>query len=157
VQHIERRGAALGHDDRPFHGVLQLPYVAWPRVGLRPLQIPAVETRQRDVEARAGQPREVRHEQRDVLATIAERRHLHREDAEAVVQIETEASFRLAVDRALTDLASLDADQARIVELRYFSGMTVEETAQALGVSPRTVKREWRVAKAWLHERLSAR
>ena len=63
----------------------------------------------------------------------------------------------LAVDRALTRLATLDADQARIVELRYFSGLTVEETAHVLGTSPRTVKREWRVAKAWLYKQLGAR
>ena len=63
----------------------------------------------------------------------------------------------LAVDRALTRLARLDADQARIVELRYFSGLTVEETAHVLGTSPRTVKREWRLAKAWLYEQLSTR
>jgi RNA polymerase sigma factor (TIGR02999 family) len=61
----------------------------------------------------------------------------------------------LAVDRALTRLAKLDANQARIVELRYFSGLTVEETAHVLGISPRTVKREWRLAKAWLYEQLS--
>jgi RNA polymerase sigma factor (sigma-70 family) len=63
----------------------------------------------------------------------------------------------LAVDRALTRLAKLDADQAPIVELRYFSGLTIEETAHVLGTSPRTVKREWRVAKAWLYEQLSTR
>ena len=63
----------------------------------------------------------------------------------------------LAVDRALTRLAALDADQARIVELRYFSGLTVEETAHVLNTSPRTVKREWRLAKAWFYEQLSTR
>jgi RNA polymerase sigma factor (TIGR02999 family) len=56
----------------------------------------------------------------------------------------------LAVDEALTRLADLDLQQARVVELRYFCGMTVEETAQALAISPRTVKREWAMAKAWL-------
>ena len=56
----------------------------------------------------------------------------------------------LAVDEALTRLAALDAQQARVVELRYFCGMSVEETAQALAISPRTVKREWAMAKAWL-------
>jgi len=60
----------------------------------------------------------------------------------------------LAVDRALTQLAELDAEQARIVELMFFSGLTVEETAHVLGRSPRTIKREWRVAKAWLHHQL---
>jgi RNA polymerase sigma factor (TIGR02999 family) len=61
----------------------------------------------------------------------------------------------LAVDMALTRLASLDADQARIVELRFFSGLTVEETAHVLGRSPRTIKREWRLARAWLYGQLS--
>jgi len=56
----------------------------------------------------------------------------------------------LAVDEALSRLAALDLQQARVVELRYFCGMTVEETAQALTISPRTVKREWAMAKAWL-------
>ena len=46
-------------------------------------------------------------------------------------------------------------DQGRIVELRFFAGMTVEETAEALGISVRTVKRDWRVAKAWLKRRLN--
>src|SRR6266545_164661 len=60
----------------------------------------------------------------------------------------------LAIDRALTRLAEVDPAQARLVELRFFSGMTVEETAHVLGWSPRTVKREWRLAKAWLFGRL---
>ena len=60
----------------------------------------------------------------------------------------------LAVDRALTRLAALDPGQARMVELRFFAGLTVEETAQVLNRSPRTIKREWRLAKAWLHREL---
>jgi RNA polymerase sigma factor (TIGR02999 family) len=56
----------------------------------------------------------------------------------------------LAVDRLLTDLEAQDPQQARIVELRFFAGLTVEETAAALGISPATVKRDWAVAKAWL-------
>ena len=62
----------------------------------------------------------------------------------------------LAVDQVLTRLAKLDADQARIVELRFFSGLTVEETAHVMGRSPRTIKREWRLAKAWLYGQLTA-
>ena len=61
----------------------------------------------------------------------------------------------LAVDRALSDLERLDADQARIVELRFFGGLTVEETGVVLGVSRATVEREWAVAKAWLHRALT--
>lgn len=56
----------------------------------------------------------------------------------------------LELDRALDKLARLDPQQARIVELRYFGGLSVEETAEALGVSPATVKRHWTIAKAWL-------
>jgi RNA polymerase sigma factor (TIGR02999 family) len=61
----------------------------------------------------------------------------------------------LAVDEALGRLAALDAGQARIVELRFFGGLTNEETAEALGVSPATVKRGWAVARAWLFRELS--
>jgi RNA polymerase sigma-70 factor, ECF subfamily len=62
----------------------------------------------------------------------------------------------LAVDRALSQLEGLDPDQARVVELRFFAGLTVEETASVVGVSPATVKREWAVAKAWLYRALTA-
>ena len=60
----------------------------------------------------------------------------------------------LSVDEALNRLARLDADQARIVELRFFAGLTVEETAHLLNRSPRTIKREWRLARAWLYREL---
>jgi RNA polymerase sigma-70 factor (ECF subfamily) len=59
-----------------------------------------------------------------------------------------------ALDEALTRLAALDPEQARIVELRYFGGLTVEETAEAVGVSPATVKRQWAMARAWLKQAL---
>jgi RNA polymerase sigma factor (TIGR02999 family) len=57
----------------------------------------------------------------------------------------------LDLDAALDRLAALDARQARLVECRYFGGLSVEETAEALGISERTVKREWRSARAWLY------
>jgi RNA polymerase sigma factor (TIGR02999 family) len=60
----------------------------------------------------------------------------------------------LAVDQALERLAALDAQQARVVELRYFGGLSVEETAEALGISPATVKRDWSVARAFLAQQL---
>lgn len=60
----------------------------------------------------------------------------------------------LDLDRALTRLAELEPRHARVVECRYFGGMTVEDTAEALGVSPRTVKYDWALARAWLHEQL---
>lgn len=62
----------------------------------------------------------------------------------------------LAVDQVLTRLAEFDPQQARIVELRYFAGLSVEETADALDVSPRTVKRDWAMAKGWMKGQLEA-
>jgi RNA polymerase sigma-70 factor, ECF subfamily len=61
-----------------------------------------------------------------------------------------------ALDQALRALESLDARQARIVELRFFAGLTVEETAELLEISPATVKRDWTLAKVWLRRELSA-
>jgi len=58
------------------------------------------------------------------------------------------------LDQALDRLAALDPRQARVVELRYFGGMTVEEVATVLGVSPKTVKRDWSVARAWLRREM---
>ena len=60
----------------------------------------------------------------------------------------------LAIDQALERLAERDADQGRIVELRFFAGLSVEEAAHVMGSSPRTIKREWRMAKAWLFREL---
>jgi RNA polymerase sigma factor (TIGR02999 family) len=58
----------------------------------------------------------------------------------------------LALDEAMTRLSAFDPEQARIVELRYFGGLTVEETAEAVGVSPATVKRQWAMARVWLKQ-----
>jgi RNA polymerase sigma-70 factor, ECF subfamily len=60
----------------------------------------------------------------------------------------------IAVDEALSRLAALDLRKSQIVELRYFGGLTVEETAELLGLSSRTIKREWRLARAWLYREL---
>lgn len=60
----------------------------------------------------------------------------------------------LAVDEALNRLALLDPRKSQIVELRYFGGLSIEETADVLGVSPATVKREWAKARAWLYDEL---
>jgi RNA polymerase sigma factor (TIGR02999 family) len=61
----------------------------------------------------------------------------------------------MALDDALKSLEAVDPQQCRIVEMRFFGGLTVEETAEVLGVSPRTVKREWSTAKLWLLRQLS--
>jgi RNA polymerase sigma factor (TIGR02999 family) len=61
----------------------------------------------------------------------------------------------LAVNQALDRLAALYPQQARVVELRYFAGLTIEETAEAIGISPSTVKRDWMIAAVWLRSELS--
>ena len=70
------------------------------------------------------------------------------DQAEAIAQ--QKAAELVALDDALTDLAAFDRRKCRIVEMRYFGGMSAEETAEVLSVSPVTVMREWRAAKAWL-------
>lgn len=63
----------------------------------------------------------------------------------------------LALDEALNQLAEMDELQVKIVELRYFSGLSIEETAEVVGVSATTVKQNWNMAKAWLHHRLAGK
>jgi RNA polymerase sigma-70 factor, ECF subfamily len=70
---------------------------------------------------------------------------------------EQQADELLAVDDSLNLLEKMDLRQARVVELRFFAGLSVEEAAEALGVSPKTVKRDWSVAKAWLYADLKER
>ncbi len=60
----------------------------------------------------------------------------------------------VALDEALVSLAELDARQSKLVELRFFGGLSVEETAEVLKVSPGTVRRDWSLARAWLHREL---
>lgn len=60
----------------------------------------------------------------------------------------------VALDEALQELEKFDAQQAKIIELRYFGGLTIKETAEVLKISPATVKREWTLARAWLYQKL---
>jgi RNA polymerase sigma-70 factor (ECF subfamily) len=62
----------------------------------------------------------------------------------------------LVLDDALTRLEALDPEKGRMVELRFFTGLSVEETAEVMGVSPRTIDRQWQTAKAWLHREIGA-
>lgn len=61
----------------------------------------------------------------------------------------------ISLDDALEKLAALDPQQSRVVELKFFGGLTIEEIAEVLGISPATIKREWSLAKAWLHREVS--
>lgn len=76
-------------------------------------------------------------------------------DEAAVVLDGRGADELVALDEALRGLEEFDAQKARVVELRYFGGLSIEETAEVLGVSPTTVRREWRRAKAWLYRAIA--
>ena len=75
------------------------------------------------------------------------------EDVHAVMK--GEPVDLLDLDRALTELSRLDSDQGHIVELRFFGGLSIEETAKVLGKSPATVKRDWSTARIWLYQQLN--
>ncbi len=100
---------------------------------------------------------------RRILVDHARKRHAIKRDAvvyrlsvaEGVVAAEEQELDLLALDDAMTGLAALDPRQSRIVELRFFGGLTVDETAEVTGVSPATVKREWATAKLWLRHEIS--
>jgi len=95
-------------------------------------------------------------------ARLAAKRGGHEDRAEhstpinldAIPTIEPAASLN-ALDDALTDLARFDLRKAQVIELRFFGGLSVEETAEALGVSPQTVMRDWKLARVWLARELS--
>ena len=99
---------------------------------------------------------------RHVLVDYARSRHYAKRGGgaravsldEAAVVSEERAAELIAVDEALTDLAALHPRQSQVVELRFFGGLSVEETAEVLKVSPDTVRRDWRMAKAWLYNQL---
>ncbi len=102
---------------------------------------------------------------RQILINYARKRRAHkRGEGQPMVSLEESAVLSrekseeiLALDEALQRLAGVDERMARIVELRYFTGLTIEETAEALSISPATVKREWQVARAWLYQEMTNR
>jgi len=101
---------------------------------------------------------------RRILVDYARERHREKRGGaaenlpieEAAFVVSNEKSVDLiALDEALTRLSRFDARQARVVELRYFSGLSIDETAEVLNVSNVTVRRDWNLAKAWLHREIS--
>lgn len=100
---------------------------------------------------------------RRVLLHHAEKRHAQKRGGarervtldEAVAHLDGRAADVLAIDDALRRLAAIDADKARLVELRFFGGLTAEECAEVLGKSLRTIERDWRFARAWLRTQLT--
>jgi RNA polymerase sigma factor (TIGR02999 family) len=98
---------------------------------------------------------------RQILVDYARNRNAAKRDAgwkltldEAVALPGRRDLDLVTLDDALTELSRLDAQQGRIVELRYFGGLSIEETAQVLDISPATVKRDWATARIWLHREL---
>ena len=81
--------------------------------------------------------------------------HLSLDDVDAAMPDAGEAIDFVMLDAALERLSTIDPRQGRIVELRFFGGLTVEETATVVGVSPRTVKREWQMSRAWLRREMA--
>jgi RNA polymerase sigma factor (TIGR02999 family) len=71
------------------------------------------------------------------------------------VLFEEKAIDLMALDEAMKRLAEFDAEKSKVVELRFFGGLSIEETAEALGISHATVEREWKVARAWLHREIA--
>ncbi|HEX8735675.1 MAG TPA: sigma-70 family RNA polymerase sigma factor [Pyrinomonadaceae bacterium] len=94
-----------------------------------------------------------RERNRDKRGGAAE--NLPLEEAAFVVAAQEKTVDLVALDEALTRLAKFDERQARVVELRYFSGLSIDETAEILGVSNVTVRRDWNMAKAWLHQQIT--
>ena len=100
---------------------------------------------------------------RRILIEAARARHAQKRGGElarvtldeGLVADEARTVDVLAVDDALHRLAAIDPEQARLVELRFFGGLTIEESAAALGISPATVKRHWAVARAWLQREIT--
>jgi RNA polymerase sigma-70 factor (ECF subfamily) len=76
---------------------------------------------------------------------------------EVLVEVEAGGIEVVALDRALRSLAEIDGRKSRLVELRYFGGLSVEETAEVLGVSAETAKRDWKLARAWLYTQLAGK
>ena len=91
------------------------------------------------------------------------RGYLKRGGAKASIQLEEAATVAwspdtniLELDEALTRLSALDPRKGQVIEMRFFGGLSVEETAEAIGISPETVMRDWKLARAWLYRELGA-
>ena len=104
----------------------------------------------------------VAHLMRQILVEYARTRKMLKRDARKVTLdndlpvAAPESEDLVALDAALEKLASIDERQARIVELRYFGGLTIAETASLLDISEKTVKRDWALARTWLHREISS-
>ncbi len=106
------------------------------------------------------------HCMRQVLVDHARRRHAGKRGGASARKVAIDVDLLIApnrledviaIDEALERLAAIDPRQGRLIELRFFVGLNVDEVAEVMGISPITVKREWRSAKAWLHRELDGK
>jgi RNA polymerase sigma factor (TIGR02999 family) len=99
---------------------------------------------------------------RQILVDYERARRAQKRDGGIRLSLDESFAFKtrdldvIALDDALNELAKLDPQQARIVVLRFFSGLSIEDTSREVGLSPATVKRRWETARLWLHRAMSA-
>jgi RNA polymerase sigma factor (TIGR02999 family) len=155
---LRRRAAAALRSERPGHTLTPTALVHEAYLRLVDRDLPRFESRKHFYSVAARVMRQVLVDH--ARARKAAKRNAGREalplDEELSVADER-AGDLVALDDALRAFAAVDPDKARLVELRYFTGLTIEETADMLGSSPATVKREWALARAWLHREISGR
>jgi RNA polymerase sigma factor (TIGR02999 family) len=156
-QELRRIAAACLRGERPNHTLQPTALIneAWLRLASAGGGTPADRTHYLALAA---------HVMREVLVDYARARNrFKRGGGVAPVSLEDTGDVAgasdvdvMALDDALDSLEQIDTQQRQIVELRYFGGLSIEETAQVLAISPATVKRDWRIARAWLHRELSS-
>ncbi|HXM42594.1 MAG TPA: ECF-type sigma factor [Bryobacteraceae bacterium] len=149
---LHRMASSLLRHERPAHTLQTSALVNEAFLRLSAAHSLRVEDRQHFLRIAA-------HSMREILIDYARSRHTQKRDGLTRVDLDacqaelvsTERTEEfVALDAALDRLAKMDARQAQIVELRFFAGLSVEETAANLGISEKTVKRDWSVARAWL-------
>jgi len=153
---LRRRAAAALRVERPGHTLTPTALVNEAYLRLVDQRLPHFESRKHFFAVAARVMRQVLVDH--ARARGAGKRNAGREALpldEEVSLTDERADDLVALDDALRALAGFDAGKARLVELRYFTGLTIEETAAMLGRSPAAVKREWALARAWLHREIS--
>jgi RNA polymerase sigma-70 factor (ECF subfamily) len=155
---LRRRAAVALRPERVGHTLTPTALVHEAYLRLVDQRLPPFESRQHFYGVAARVMRQVLVDH--ARARNAEKRNAGRQALpldEGVPISDEKAGDLVALDEALRALGDFDPQKARLVELRYFTGLTIEEAAAMLGRSPATVKREWALARAWLHREISGR
>jgi RNA polymerase sigma-70 factor (ECF subfamily) len=154
---LRARAAAVLHGERPGHTLTPTALVNEAYLRLVDQNLPPLEGRKHFYAIAARVMRQVLVDH--ARSRKAVKRNVGRPPLplDEAPQIASErGDDMVALDDALAALAGVDPGKARLVELRYFTGLTIDETAEMLGVSSATVKREWALARAWLHREISS-